>query len=149
MEGLSMNRFGRTFSAIASKLFLLCAIAGCTSNERTCYPVAGRVLLDGQPWTEKGSLLLELIESAQISKSITARAQVDAQGGFQVSTFGVNDGAVPGKYRVIVLPPATAGDGPPRPAKLPLRYQSSSTSQLDVEVKPTINELELLLFSSQ
>jgi len=71
---------------------------------------------------------------------------IEADGTFKISTFGQNDGALPGKHQVTVTPP-TAPDPdkpPPKPA-IPAKYGAFETSGLTVEVKPGQSTIELEL----
>ena len=76
----------------------------------------------------------------------SAVGEVQPDGTFALSTFGANDGAVPGKYRVVVTPPTSPDpDKPPQKSKIPAKYFDFSTSGLTVEIKPGANAVELEL----
>jgi hypothetical protein len=76
----------------------------------------------------------------------SSMGEVQPNGTFTLSTFGANDGAVPGKYQVVVTPPASPDpDKPPQKSKIPAKYADFSTSGLTVEIKPGQKEVELEL----
>jgi hypothetical protein len=60
---------------------------------------------------------------------------IEADGTFKISTFGNNDGAVPGKHQVTVTPPQPEPDKPPPKPVIPPKYSTFETSGLAVEVK--------------
>lgn len=124
---------------------VLLLLAGCSGSPEKTYPVHGVVTLDGKP-LEGGTVLFESIEpgghrSGGVvgGKRYTARASIDPQGRYRLSTFGDNDGAVAGRHRVVVLPdlsqvPDTPGARPP--VEVPAKYQWPETTDLEYEVKP-------------
>ncbi len=70
-----------------------------------------------------------------------ANAPTGPDGSFRLSTFGKEDGAIPGRYTVTVEPhPYPKG---PRPS-IPRTYSSVKDSPLTVEIKSGVNELEPL-----
>jgi hypothetical protein len=76
----------------------------------------------------------------------SAVGHIGPDGTFKLSTFGADDGAVPGRYRVAITPPTSADpDKPPQKPQLPAKYASFDTSGLTVEVKPGRNDVELEL----
>lgn len=117
-------------------------VAGCGGG-RTA-PVEGQVKFkDGSDVSVLAGY--EVSFSPEAGKA-SATGQLDAAGKFQLSTFGNNDGAMPGKYRVAVSPPLpTDPDKPPPKAAIPDRYKDFQTSQLTAEVKPGRNAIELEL----
>jgi hypothetical protein len=90
-------------------LLTTCAVLlpGCTGGDDNpaTFPVSGTVTLNGEP-----------VAGAQVSfmgqgVSLAASGTTDAQGKYQLSTFGENDGAVLGKHVVTISPSATIGGG--------------------------------------
>jgi len=71
---------------------------------------------------------------------------IEPNGTFKISTFGENDGALPGTHKATVTPPASPDPDkpPPKPAIAP-KYGSFDTSGLVVEVKPGQGTVELEL----
>src|SRR5207249_2275528 len=85
------------FLAGAALLFAL-GTAGCGSR---MVQVTGTVTLDdGTPLT-KGLVVFEGIVDG---KPVMARGEVKADGTYQLSTGKPGDGALPGKYRVLINP---------------------------------------------
>jgi hypothetical protein len=76
---------------------------------------------------------------------ISASGDVEPDGTFKVSTYGHNDGAVPGRHQVAISPPASPPDAPPPKPILPKKYNDFGTSGLTVEIKPGANNIELEL----
>jgi hypothetical protein len=129
-------------------LFLLpvLALSGCGGKYKPV-PVEGIVTLDGQP--VPGATVLFVPEDAG---GRSASAMSDSEGNFQLTTYHEGDGALAGKYRVVVTkteaiqaPPAQIqpGDGKSviehyrnlksrrnRKPQLPAVYASEDTTNL-------------------
>ena len=70
--------------------------------------------------------------------------EIGPDGSFQLSTLGQNDGAPPGKYRVVITPPGSSDpERPPPKSQIPAKYHSFETSGLTAEIKPGRNTIEL------
>jgi len=127
------------------------ALAGCSGGgaEET-YTVQGAVTVNGKP-VEGATVLFDLAEPTASGKRFSARARTDALGRYRLKTFGEGhaDGAVAGRYRVAVFPKQEFyGDEAPdpnSPPEIPLRYNDSGTSDLEYEVKPGHNEIDIEL----
>jgi hypothetical protein len=83
-----------------------CLTAGCGGG---LVPVRGRVLLDDIP-VAGATVTLIPIEEGRPASGLT-----DAQGGFRLTTFKRDDGALPGRYKIVVtktdaLPPPPEGE---------------------------------------
>jgi len=67
-----------------------------------------------------------------------AVAKIQADGTFQLGTYGDTDGAIVGRHKVAVYPPRGEfeQDAPADAPAIPQRYQSSESSGIVVEVKP-------------
>ena len=133
-----MNRFYLCLSAAG--LFFIFASAGC-DNKGTA-PVSGKVKFkDGSDVSVLAGYSLTF-EAEGIKTS--AVGEVAADGTFKLSTYGANDGALPGKYRVAILPPANPDpDKPPTKSKILGKYGDLRTSELNAEIKPGRNDIEL------
>jgi hypothetical protein len=121
-------------------LALLVCLAGCGQGKTV--PVNGQVKLkDGSDVSVlKGYSLTFEPEGGKTS----AVGEINADGTFQLSTFGANDGAEPGTYRVAINQPANPNpDAPPTKSKLPAKYGNLDTSGLVVEIKPGQKIVEL------
>src|SRR5689334_19969321 len=81
-------------------LLALVSLAGCGSGR---YRVSGKVTLaDGSPLTEGN-----VVGEAKIDgKLVGVQGSVQKDGSFEWGTNQPGDGALPGNYRVIVLPRA-------------------------------------------
>lgn len=70
--------------------------------------------------------------------------EIGPDGSFQLSTLGQNDGAPPGKYRVVITPPGSSDpERPPPKSQIPTKYHNFDTSGLTAEIKPGRNTIEL------
>lgn len=159
----------RSWSTVTYWSMIAAAISGCSHAPNTppTAPVHGCVTLKGKP-----------IEGAQVAffcqvpGSRPALGKTDAQGRFALSTFGVDDGAVPGRHTVVIskfaydgkvndpapqatkngarsvapLGPMTLGV-PKAKSILPLRYSKTSESGLVAEVAPEGSEINFDLKS--
>jgi len=125
-------------------------LSGCSGRDASeTIPVEGSVLLDGKP--------LEDATVAFIPKASghPAAGKTNAQGKFTLSTFAVNDGAIPGQHTVLISKSSiTAKGGPKRDATpaglspvdgsaqrvaikylVPQRYSDPTKSGLSADVK--------------
>lgn len=146
-------------------LILACGVVGAAvlvgcgrgPNVPKTVPVHGIVRLDGKP-----------VEGAAVgfySREPGSRAstgRTDADGRYSLSTFGINDGAIPGHNTVVIskFVPAGAQEGNAGPpagpmsleatrskSVLPIRYSNPSESGLTAEVKPEGGQIDFDLTS--
>ena len=82
------------------------ACAGCGGGPKT-YKVDGIVTLDGKPLAGATVAFMPQAEDGHLARGLT-----DQDGKFQLSTFGTNDGAVRGEYKVTVIKEGTSGPAP-------------------------------------
>ena len=140
-------------------LVVLAAPLGCNSSGVPLAKVKGRITYQGQP-----------VANASISfipeqlGVIPALGKTDSDGNYQLSTYGVTDGAPVGSCRVAI---SLTGPSPPLPEHLaqaeaaaetlrmpgkpliPKKYFSPDTSGLQVEVKSgTANVFDFTLEGS-
>lgn len=130
-------------------LVVLILLAGCSDSPEKTYPVEGVVTLDGKP-LEGGSVLFESIEPGSSGRRYTARATIDAEGRYRLSTFGRYDGAVAGRHRAVVLPDQsrmTDDPNAPLPITVPIKYSAPETTDLEYEVQPHENAINIDLHS--
>jgi hypothetical protein len=120
-------------------LLLAALAAGCGSGR---YPVAGRVTyVDGTP-VEAGTVIGEATVNG---KPVGVQGNIKPDGSFRWGTERAGDGALPGHYRVIVMPVAL-GDSELAAGKQPAvgaKYTKYDSSGLTFEVKPGQNELNI------
>jgi len=132
--------------------FILAAglvISGCSGSAKTA-AVTGRVTYKDKP-VAKASVSFTPAEGA----TPAANGITDEDGRFTLSTFGINDGALPGKYRVAII--ARGPDRPLRPGELgsgmpgetmpgeptiPTKYFAPDSSGLTYEVKRGKNQAD-------
>lgn len=120
-------------------LFLLALVSGCGSGR---YSVTGRVTYkDGAP-VEAGTVIAE----AKVDgKPVGVQANIEKNGSFSWGANRPGDGALPGSYRVLVMPVAL-GDSELAEGKQPAvdgKFTRYETSGLTFEVKPRKNELNI------
>src|SRR6185369_15903435 len=137
---LSLREF--TLRPLGLALAALACLVGC--GESKTAPVNGRVKLkDGSDVSVLAGYSLTF--EAEGGKT-SAVGDVNRDGTFKLSTFGANDGAMPGKYRVAINPPNNPDpDKPPSKSKLPAKYENLDSSGLTAEIKPGPNNIELVL----
>lgn len=133
------QRPGKCWGVVLHAGMILALVAGCGGPK--LYPVEGVVTLeDGKPMPS-GMVSFEMHEG---EKMVMARATIEKDGSYRLSTHKPGDGAMQGKYRVLVAPPpAYSGDPPPdAPPRVDIdaRFQSYETSGLTFEVKPEKNQ---------
>ena len=114
-------------------------VVGCSKKYDT-YPVQGSVkFTDGVP------LAGAYVTFEAADRSLRANAVADSQGRFKLSTTGKSDGAVPGDYRVVVLPPYHDPDSSSRSTAVPSKYRSYDTSGLKFSIAATENQIDIVL----
>ena len=135
-------------------LVLLASVTGCGGSDApTTYPVTGRVTLDGSP---VANAIVTFRADAASHYSV---GTTDEQGNYTLSTFGTNDGALPGQNIVTVSvaeeidPSLSREEYAQQQAKLrnkqkspiPARYADPTTSGIVVTVTegPNVHDLEL------
>ena len=124
--------------------FLLIILTGCGGSKT--YPVSGSIFFtDNQPAKELAgySITLEPETPDADGKKHSASGLVGADGTFKVSTFEQNDGAVPGKHKVAISPPAPVGDTTPPKPLIPSRYGDLGMSGLIINVEVGKSEVKL------
>ena len=125
------------------RLFMLSwvlLVAGCgSSSTPTTIPVRGTVTWQGGP-LDSGTVVFHRVDVAQGEFRRNATAQLGPDGTFQMSTFSVGDGVMPGRYSVSVQS-YTEGNAidfidasnVPK-TRIPQRYTSPQTSGLSAEI---------------
>jgi hypothetical protein len=113
------------------------------------YPVTGTVIFDDnrQPAQELAGYTVTF-DSPELHKSATG--QIDAQGNFRLTTRQANDGAFPGRYKVVLTPPPPAQQDerrrtpvPGKPVPLDPRYLSIDQTDLEITVEAKSQEIAL------
>ena len=122
--------------------------AGCPASQERPYPVHGVVSLDGNP-LRGGLVRFEPSSPGPSSSCFGAEGTIGSDGTYRLTTSsvneGTNDGALPGMYRVVVLPgqETTAQNS----RVIPSKYYSLAGSGLEFEVKPNDNLIDIRLTS--
>src|SRR4051812_47768457 len=106
------------------KTVLVClvfaALAGCGNGRPTRVPVAGQVLIDGRPLTHG-----EIRFVSSVGR--VSHGKLDKEGGFRLSCYEENDGALLGAHKVSIT--AAEGLGPTQTRWFaPKKYSDSRTS---------------------
>ena len=134
-------------AAAGIALVLLGMGASCRDGRQATYPVSGQVTIGGQP---AASADLRFYETrGQTPGMSRPYATTDAEGRFDVSTYGMHDGAPPGEYRVTVswkgpLDGISPDQRDAMPERLPARYTDPSTSGIQVHIVRGQNLLETI-----
>ncbi len=137
---------------LAMGLLAMGLLAGCSGRGRApTYEVTGTVKLpDGTPLAG-GRIMFRPAGDSDVT--FAARGEIREDGTFELSTFGLGDGAVAGKHKVMVLPPTPDElmDNPranvgPR-LFIDLSYQSLRTTPLEYRVADdgTVNHFEIVV----
>lgn len=134
-----MNRRNPGWLKTLVALPVLVLTMGCGSGR---YPVSGKVCYeDGTP-VEAGSVIGEATVEG---KPAGVQGNITKNGSFSWGADHPGDGALPGVYRVAVMPVAL-GDSEIAEGKLPAvegKFTRFETSGITFEVKPTVNELNI------
>ena len=114
-------------------LGLICALAvGCGGSKTV--PVNGQVKFkDG---SDVSVLARYSVSLESETEKTSGSGDIGPDGKFKISTFALNDGAIPGRHRVAITPPDPPPDVPPPKVHIPQKYRSFETSGLTVDVKP-------------
>ncbi len=138
-------------AGFAAALFAL-ASASCAdkkseiSGKLPVFPVAGQLTMDGQPMPDAQIFFFPVESVPKGASKIRPHATTDEEGNFRVATYGVEDGAPVGEYRVTVSwkgenSTTTGGDTDDRPEKVPARYRNPQTTRLKATVTEGQNTL--------
>jgi hypothetical protein len=120
--------------AFASVAAIVACGSGCKQTPRVV-PVAGKVLYNGKP-LPFGSVMF------QPDQGQAAVGDIQADGSFKLSSYGPDDGAVPGTHKVSVScyeghrPGKASGDSLGK-LLIPLKYTRFGSSGLTAEVQDT------------
>jgi hypothetical protein len=118
--------------------FLLLFIVGCGGR----YPVKGRVVYeDGEP-VPAGTVIGEATVNG---KPVGVQGNINPDGTFEWGTDKAGDGAVPGHYRILIMPVAL-GDSELAEGKRPAvgsKYSKYDTSGITFDVTTGKNELNI------
>ena len=137
----------RCFFPAATCLAALVVLSGCGPDRPQTIPVSGKLTFRGGPPPAPGALYFTSDDPAEGFSRRPASADFNAEGRFTVKSWEAGDGLVPGRYQVTVecweVPPNM--DGQPVKSYVPEKYQSSLTTDLEVEVASADGSQELEL----
>lgn len=135
---------------IAAALLTALLLTSCGDGRVRVHPVRGRVMVKGRP-AEHALVVFHPVDASGELEQIKPEGRTDAEGYFQLRTYGMADGAPAAEYRVVVTWPAIDPDmilhpddpelmasGPDRLAG---RYADPKTSTLRATVTSGNNEL--------
>lgn len=119
----------RGMVTLATLLAAACALpcGGCgpaAAVNTTTIPARGKVTYKGQPLVQ-GTVIFEPDGAGK-----EARGEIRPDGTFVLSTYKTDDGAVPGVHHVSI----NGSTGTTKASRIPDRYGSVNTSNLEVEV---------------
>lgn len=116
----------------------LIVCGGCGPRNKPVFektvPVRGSVVLPNGRMLTGGQVTFHPKDAGKSE----ARAMIRKDGRFELGTYKINDGVMPGTYTVTIEPMVFDGTGNPRPARhlgIPSRYFDAKASTLTVEVK--------------
>lgn len=129
--------------AVCILLVAAAALAGCGSPT---VPVTGTITYKSQPVADANIVFTPTSGGAGATTGKIATGRTDALGKFALTTEKPGDGALPGEYTVSItpgLPPPDEenydySEEPPPP--FPMRYTSSTSSDLRATVKAGSND---------
>ena len=128
---------------LASTLAL--ALASCSPSEsrKPTFPAVGKATLpDGKP-AEHATVVLHPVGQSE-ADTPKPHGKVGPDGSFKLATYGTDDGAPAGEYRVTVeLWLAGKGDEPPS-NRLNLKYAKPETSGLTATVGTGPTEIKTI-----
>ena len=115
--------------AIVAAAVAILGMSGCSSSDQLdVVPVSGKVFYDGQP--ADGVTIYLHHKDPAIAKKIHPSGDVDANGNFKISTYGIDDGAPPGDYKA-TFEWTNSEDGP---SLLPEPFSSPQLSNFNVKI---------------
>ncbi|WP_231742035.1 hypothetical protein [Stieleria varia] len=121
----------------------LIATIGCGSSRPATYPVQGVVQFPDGKVLRGGNIEFE---SQALDPPIVARGAIGPDGTFVLGTYEVDDGAVTGQHKVVVISDYEIGNGAERPGMIPEtllhpKHRSYRTSGIVKTVEPKPNTL--------
>ena len=130
----------RRFAPLLLALLPL-AVGGCGQKKII---VTGKLTIKGNGPLPGGMIVFAPVDGGL---SGGARGYVREDGTFTLSTDKPEDGSLPGKYKVLVVPPSKKGgeDAPNLPLPIDPRYAEFDTSGLTAEVTPAQHHFEFTL----
>jgi hypothetical protein len=125
-----MRTSRRKAAPLLAAALLLLGVSGCGPK---LHAVRGKVsYADGTPVSEG----MVVFEGRGPDNAVTARGEIQTDGGYRLGTYKPGDGALAGKYRVLVTPKSdpNAVDRPAAPPPFDARFMDFQSSGLEFEV---------------
>lgn len=132
------------FVLVATACLGLTACSGDSSSNKQCFPAKGKLTIKSQP--AAGAMITLRPQGGGNPEEWTAgypRGLVQADGSFELETYGEKDGAPAGDYVALVIwPEAHAGeDEVPTVDRLAGRYSEPTTSKFQVKIDAAPTEI--------
>lgn len=136
----------KRFGGMGMGLVLGILFSGCgegTKKWPACYPVSGKVLVDGKP-AVRASVTFHPLTPQPDGSLFGPSTFTNDDGSFQLTTFTSGDGAPAGEYAVTIVVNyiVKGGDDVPVPDLLNGRYADAKRSPLKVTVREEVNALK-------
>jgi hypothetical protein len=145
-----MTHFMKTkYLKAALVLLPLAFVCGCGSSDViTCYPVTGRVMVNGQPATG-AVVVFHPVDSDEKLQELRPYGTVDSAGVYSLNCYGQGDGAPAGEYLVTIaweVDSSGAGSDDPEasaivPDRLGGKYSEPAQSGLEAVVSSGATEV--------
>jgi hypothetical protein len=133
---MTHHKMMRPAMALLGSLLLV----GCDEGwQAETYPVAGKVLINGQPAAE-AVVELHSVGTQPDSRNSRPWGVVQPDGTYQLTTYGKDDGAPPGEYAVTLRWPSDLSS-PSHFDRLAGAFDSPETAPLQVTIRPEENTL--------
>lgn len=143
-----MKSWGLKASVCASILCL--SVMGCGGAADTPQPVSGKVSVKGGGPLKKGTIRFNGTSAVGGGKKVASGVgTIDANGVYQISSLGTNDGVPAGDYTVTLGGTEVGGDydhpNEPITKVIADKYGSDSTTDLKKTVKAGRNTIDIEL----
>lgn len=129
---------------LASSVAILCfgIAVGCSPKQEKIetFPVSGQVIYDGQPAAGVQVFLYPMGAPAVPLVPVQPHGTTDSEGRFKLSTYGEDDGAAAGSYRVVLFwPKEPKEDEEESDEDRLLGWYTAIHSKIMLDVKPGEN----------
>lgn len=123
-------------------LLFLPLLSGCGGP--LTHPVHGKVVFAGSQQAARELVSHTVtIETIGVEPGVSGIGVVTENGTFEIGTYDLDDGAVPGKHRVTLTPPLPPVDGPEPPQLIHSRHFAFETSGWEITIESGVNEVSL------
>ena len=84
-------------------LFAFLPLGGCSKAPFEVAPAAGRVTIDGEPFSSGKVMFAPVAKQGEINAGRAAMAPLERDGSFTLGTYKIDDGAVVGEHWVTII----------------------------------------------